>query len=49
MDTLEKMISENRDVVVAIGECGLDYHYLSDRKDEEIAIQRYSFARQAEW
>ncbi len=49
MDTLEKMISENLDVVVAIGECGLDYHYLSDRKDEEIAIQRYSFARQAEW
>lgn len=49
MDILEKMIEENREFVVAIGECGIDYHYLSERKEEEIAIQQYAWKRQVEW
>lgn len=30
LEALETLISENLDVVVAVGECGLDYHYLSE-------------------
>ncbi len=33
LSEFEKMISENRDLVVAIGECGLDFHYLDGTDD----------------
>jgi len=28
LETLEQLIQENRDIVVAVGECGFDFHYL---------------------
>lgn len=31
LDSLEKLISENKSKIVAIGECGLDYYYHSDQ------------------
>lgn len=49
LQTLEKMITEHRDHVVAIGECGLDYHYLTDNRDNEISVQKYAWKTQIEW
>ena len=35
---LVKLIGENRDVVVAVGECGLDYHRMFSSKEDQIAV-----------
>jgi TatD DNase family protein len=35
LDSLEKLIPENRAKIVAIGECGLDYYYHSDENVRE--------------
>ena len=43
MQVLENLILENRDVVVAIGETGFDYHYLAaekDKRDSQIKNQQ---------
>jgi TatD DNase family protein len=42
------MIANNREIVVAVGECGLDYHYLTDNRENEIAVQRFAWKRQVE-
>jgi len=34
MQELEELIIKNRDVIVGIGETGLDYHYLTEGKEE---------------
>jgi TatD DNase family protein len=47
--TLESMIVEHRGSIVAIGECGLDYHYLTENREEEIDIQKYAWKIQGEW
>lgn len=49
LSMLEKMINENRGDIVAIGECGLDYHYLTENRDTEIAIQKYAWKTQIAW
>jgi TatD DNase family protein len=40
---LEEGLAERRDVVVGVGECGLDYHYENSPRD----VQREVFAEQA--
>jgi len=37
IETLEKLYLENRDYIVAIWECGLDYYRLKSENDENIA------------
>lgn len=49
LQTLESMIGEHRASIVAIGECGLDYHYLTENREEEIDIQKYAWKIQGEW
>jgi TatD DNase family protein len=48
LDTLEILIRDNREMIVAIGECGLDYHYLTENREHEIMIQRFAWKYQAE-
>ncbi len=43
---LDNLIAKNRDVVVAIGECGLDYHYLTQNRETEIEVQRFAWKYQ---
>ena len=45
---LDKIIEKNREVVVAIGECGLDYHYLTENREKEIEVQRFAWRYQVE-
>jgi TatD DNase family protein len=49
LKVLESMVVEHRKNIVAIGECGLDYHYLTDNREEEIVIQKYVWKIQNEW
>jgi TatD DNase family protein len=46
---LESILVENREDIIAIGECGLDYHYLTENREEEISIQKYVWKVQGEW
>jgi TatD DNase family protein len=41
LEILERMLLEHRESIVAIGETGLDYHYLSEKRKEEIEVQEY--------
>jgi TatD DNase family protein len=49
---LESMIRDHPSAVVAVGECGLDYHYLDsttdEKKGEQIRKQKESFVLQWE-
>ncbi len=45
---LDQMIADNRDIVVAVGECGLDYHYLTDNREKEIEIQEFAWKYQVQ-
>lgn len=47
---LRKLVDEHRDIVVAIGETGLDFHYLSQdepQRSRELAEQYYWFEKLA--
>ena len=49
LESLEKLIVENKSKIVAIGECGLDYYYHSDKKIREnqkkLLIQHIEIAK----
>lgn len=49
LSEFEKMISENRDLVVAIGECGLDFHYLDGTNSGEIPMDFSQISEKAIW
>lgn len=49
LSEFEKMISENRDLVVAIGECGLDFHYLDGTDDGKIPMDFSQISEKAIW
>lgn len=46
LDPYQKLISEHKDQVVAVGECGLDYSRASYRGEEETARQHAAFEEQ---
>lgn len=39
----EKLIEDNRDCIVAIGECGFDFHYLSEENMKEQKQNQYEW------
>ena len=49
LSEFEKMISENRDLVVAIGECGLDFHYLDGADDGKTPMYFSQISEKAIW
>lgn len=49
LSEFEKMISENRDLVVAIGECGLDFHYLDGTDDGKTPMDFSQISEKAIW
>lgn len=49
LSEFEKMISENRDLVVAIGECGLDFHYLDGADDGKTPMYFSQIPEKAIW
>ena len=49
LSEFEKMISENRDLVVAIGECGLDFHYLDGTDDGKTPMDFSQLSEKAIW
>lgn len=46
---LEKLIFENRDKIVAIGECGLDFHYIDGTNDGKIPADLQNLSDRAKW
>lgn len=48
LGVLDTLIADNRDIVVAIGECGLDYHYLTENREKEIEIQEFAWKYQVQ-
>lgn len=49
LSEFEKMIFENRDLVVAIGECGLDFHYLDGTDDGKTPMDFSQISEKAIW
>lgn len=49
LSEFEKMISENCDLVVAIGECGLDFHYLDGTDDGKTPMYFSQISEKAIW
>lgn len=47
IEVFEKLIQDNRDVVVAVGECGFDYHYLDGTDGGNIAIDKGNLSSKA--
>lgn len=45
----EKMLSENRSKIVAIGECGLDFHYIDGTDDGKNPADLENLSDRAKW
>lgn len=45
----EKMLSENREKIVAIGECGLDFHYIDGTDDGKNPANLQNLSEKAKW